>query len=94
MARKQTNINIVDTAVGLLIANEVLMPGGGVHSVLGDLQKGDYLEGVRDLGVNVLNPKVINNSIKYVAGGVAFKWLAKGLRTRKIAGVGGVNLNV
>ena len=92
---KVKNINIVDLATALAVGQTLTQAGtGGSTDVLAEIQSGDLVGSFRDFALNVNSRAHRNTAIKYALGGLAFKWLAKGLGTRKLAGLGKVNLNI
>ena len=59
MAKKTRNINIVDTGVGLALAQTLTQAGtGGAHDVLAEVQKGAWSFALRDLAKNVTNKDI------------------------------------
>ena len=89
------NINIVDVGTVLAVTQALTQAGsGGDTDVLKALQAGSFRFAFRDFARNVNFAPYRNQAIKYASGGLAFKLLAKSLGTRKIAGLGGVSLNV
>ena len=95
MAKRDRNINIVDTGVGLALAQTLTQAGtGGAHDVLAEIQKGAWSFALRDLAKNVTNPAIQRKAVGIALGGIGLKFLAKSFSIRKIGGLPGVSLNV
>ena len=95
MAKKTRNINLVDTGVGLALAQTLTQAGtGGAHDVLEEIKIGAWSFALRDLAKNVTNKDIQTKAVGIALGGIGLKFLAKSFGVRKIGGLPGVSLNV